>query len=329
MPANATIFLTIGLAAALLMSVGGCQSTTSTQRCHMWIDVVSAEPISFETLMKDLATADVIYLGERHTVDRHHALQAQIVDALGQRGHQLIIAMEQVEVFNQPALDRYNQGEITFTQLAQEMTWVERWRNYADYQAILEAGRRHGAKVVALNARAEIIRQVGRKGLAALPPKMRRQLPDQINTDDPIYAAHLKRVMGVMAAAMPGRMDKMVEAQIARDETMADTLCRYLDQPGSEKTIAVVICGSGHVNYGLGTAQRVRRRKPDINERIVIMAGSGDVKLSPKMRAMTRDIEITHAQLRHTPGRIGDYLHVASLVPAPLTTGVPADVSER
>lgn len=329
MPTTASTSFALCLVTALLMAVGGCQSAATTERCQMWIDAVKAEPITFDTLMDDLADVDVIYLGERHTVDRHHAIQAQIIDALGQRGQRLIIAMEQVEALNQPALDRYNNGALTFEQLAEEIDWGKQWNNYADYRPLLDAGRRHGAKVVTLNARSELIRQIGRGGLAALPAEMRRQLPDEINTDDPTYAAHLKLVMGVMAAAMPGRMDKMVEAQIARDEMMAETLCRHLDQPGSDKTIAVVICGCGHVNYGLGTVQRVRRRMPSINDRIVIMSASGDVTLSPRMRAMARDVEITHAQLRVISGRIADYLHVMSLAETPNNTGAEPDVPQR
>jgi uncharacterized iron-regulated protein len=121
--------------------------------------------------------------------------------------------------------------------------------------------------------------------------------------------------MGVMAAAMPHRMDSMVEAQIARDETMAESLVRFLARPECQGRIAVVICGSGHVNYGFGTAQRVRRRMPEIEDRIVILSASGDVTLSPAMRRMARDVEITHAQLRTIPTRIGDYIHVVELRP--------------
>jgi uncharacterized iron-regulated protein len=234
-----------------------------------------------------------------------------------------------VEAFSQSALDRYAAGELTFDELAEAIDWGKRWSNYDDYRPLLETGRRHDARFVALNARSEIIRRIGREGLAALSDEMRQQLPNDINTDDPVYAEHLKRVMGVMAAAMPDRMDKMVEAQIARDEMMAEMLCRHLNPADSPRTTAVVICGSGHVNYGLGTVQRVRRRMPNLDDRIVIMSASGDVTLSPKMRAMARDVEITHAQLRVIGDRIADYLHVTSLAETSNPTRAEPDVYGR
>ena len=301
-------------AAALTMMMGGC-GAVSGPRCSLWVDAVRGEPVAYDALVADLATADVIYLGERHTIDRHHRIQADIIDSLGQGGKSLVIAFEQVEARHQDWLDRYADGEITFEQLAEGIDWAGSWSNYADYRPLLEAGRAHGARFAALNAPSETIRQVGRSGLAGLDAETRAELPETIDTDDPAYAEHLKRVMGVMAAAMPHRVDSMVEAQIARDEAMADSLCRFLARSESQGRMAVVICGSGHVNYGFGTAQRVRRRMPRIEDRIVILSASGDVTLSPAMRKMARDVEITHAQLRTIPTRIGDYIHVVERKP--------------
>jgi uncharacterized iron-regulated protein len=312
--------LTVCGAAALAMMTGGC-SAVSGPRCGLWVDAVRGEPVAYDALVADLATADVVYLGERHTIDRHHRIQTEIIDSLGQAGRPLVIAFEQVEARHQGWLDRYADGEITFEQLAEGIDWAESWSNYADYRPLLEAGRRRGARFAALNAPSETIRQVGRSGLAGLDAETRAQLPETIDTDDPAYAEHLKRVMGVMAAAMPHRMDNMIEAQITRDETMAESLVRFLARTECQGRIAVVICGSGHVNYGFGTAQRVRRRMPEIEDRIVILSASGDVTLSPAMRRMARDVEITHAQLRTIPTRIGDYIHVVELRPTGEDTG--------
>jgi uncharacterized iron-regulated protein len=306
--------LTVCGAAALAMMMGGCGAAAGP-RCGLWVDAVRGEPVAYDALVADLATADVVYLGERHTIDRHHRIQAEIIDALGLAGKGLVIAFEQVEARHQGWLDRYADGEITFEQLAEGIDWAGSWSNYADYRPLLEAGRKHGARFAALNAPAETIRQVGRSGLAGLDAETRAQLPDTIDTDDPAYTEHLKRVMGVMAVAMPHRMDSMVEAQIARDEMMAESLHRFLVRPECQGRMAVVICGNGHVNYSFGTAQRVCRRMPQIEDRIVILSASGDVTLSPAMRKMARDMEITHAQLRTIPTRIGDYIHVVELKP--------------
>jgi uncharacterized iron-regulated protein len=274
---------------------------------------VHGESVPFSSLIEDLEQADVIYLGERHTLKRHHAIQARIIDALGATGRPLVIALEQVGAHSQKWLDEYADGKLTFDQLAESMAWAKQWGNHRDYRPVLEAGRRHSARFLGLNARREVIRQVGREGLKALSKEARAQLPKQINVEDPVYTAYLKLTMGAMVAAVPDRMNHMIEAQIARDEMMAETLCAFVAQPANRKARAIVICGAVHVGHGLGTAQRVRRRMPDLDERIVVMSASGDVVLSPEMAKMARDITITHAQLRFVPSRIADYLHVVAL----------------
>ena len=90
-------------------------------------------------------------------------------------------------------------------------------------------------------------------------------------------------------------------------------LARYLNSPEGRGRTAVVLCGEGHVSYGLGTAARVRRRMPGVVDRIVLLSESGDVELSPEERAAVRDVEITHQQLRAIGRPIGDYLQVRSL----------------
>ena len=96
---------------------------------------------------------------------------------------------------------------------------------------------------------------------------------------------------------------------------MAATLADYLKSEAGTGRTAVVLCGTGHVAYGFGTAARVRRRMPDSVERIVVMSQSGDVELSDAELAASREIEITHEQLRQIGRPIADYLYVAEPKP--------------
>ena len=43
-----------------------------SHRCGLWIDLCSGEPVTEEELLGDLASVQVAYLGERHSVQRHH-----------------------------------------------------------------------------------------------------------------------------------------------------------------------------------------------------------------------------------------------------------------
>jgi uncharacterized iron-regulated protein len=280
----------------------------------LWLDLCRGEPIPYEAILADLATARVVYLGEHHTIAEHHDLQARLIADLGKQGAALALGLEQLDGAEQPIVDRYNRKEIGFDQLAQATQWAQRWPNFRQYQPALEAARNLGAPVVALNARSEIIRRIARGGgVAKLDPPSRQELPAQMQLDDPPYEKLLAMQMMVHLAATPERVHPMAEAQIARDETMAAAIARFLQSaPGRGRTM-IVLCGAGHVAYGLGTPERVRRRMPGVVDRIVLLSESGDLELSAQEKAVSRVISITHEQLRTNQRPIADYLHAKGL----------------
>ncbi len=303
----------LGLTMVLAM-VGGCASS-GWGRCDFWVDLYHGEPVPYEDVFEDIQEVRIIYIGETHTLERHHKMQERIVNDLAAKDIPLVLAVEQMEHNYQEALDRYAAGDISFDQLAEETNWAKRWSNYEQYRGVIEAARRSGARMLALNARSETIREVGKKGLDGLDKETRAELPPDINFDDPMYEKHLNSLMMVHAMATEDRMRLMFEAQVSRDEMMAHRLAEFLKSEDGKGRTAVVLCGSGHVSHGLGTPSRVRRRMPDVKDRILIFTESGDMELSPKMRAMMRDITITHEMLRHLDKPYADYLHARNLKP--------------
>lgn len=290
----------------------GCAAPEAPSRAMMWVDVYRGEPIAEAELLDDLATAQVVYVGERHGVARHHDLQLWVVQELIAREVPLVLGLEQLEVGYQPVVDRYNRGEITLDELVTETEWAKRWTNYRDYVPIVAAAHAAGAPVVALNARLELVRAVARNGIDGLEPESRSELPAEILLDDPMYEEHMNRVMMVHAGVTEEMCRRYFEAQVARDETMAAALVGFLNSPAGQGRTAVVLCGAGHVSQGMGIPTRVRARMPGVRDRIVLMSESGDVELSEGARKMARDIEITHQQLRALDRPIADYLHVTS-----------------
>ena len=292
------------------------ESRPEAGRLSLWVDPYRGEPVPYQAVVDDLAGVRVVYLGERHRLERHHAMQAQLIADLAARERPLAVGLEQLEAERQPELDRFNAGELDFEQLAEATGWAARWPNYEQYRPVLEAARKAGAPLVALNARAETIRQVARGGgVAQLPPELRGQLPPDMVLDDEPYERLLGIYMQVHMAATPERLRPMIEAQIARDEHMAHALTQFLQSPAGKDRMAVVICGVGHVSYGLGMPGRVRRRLGDPSDRIVVFSESGDVRLTPEERAVSRPITVTHEQLRAMGRPIGDYLYITTPEP--------------
>ena len=288
----------------------------------IWIDVYQGEPLPYEDVLDDLAKADVIYLGERHTIVRHHEIQERILTDLGQKAVPLAIGLEQMEAWRQPELDRYNRGEIDFDGLAAATDWAKSWGNYQQYRPILEAARKVKAPVIALNAKAETIRQVARSGgVEKMPPEARKELPAEMQLQDPAYAKALSLELMVHAAAMSKSIRPMIEAQMARDESMAQAICAFLESKEGKGRKVIVLCGGGHIARGLGTPARVRRRLPAVKDRIVLFSESGELKLSPAEQAMASNVEITHEQLRELNQPIADYFCIKPV--AEETVGSP------
>ena len=64
------------------------------------------------------------------------------------------------------------------------------------------------------------------------------------------------------------------------------------------------------MRFGLGTAERVRRRNPGIVERLVIMTESGQLVITDKQKSQSRDVTISHADLRTIGRPPADYVRV-------------------
>ena len=297
-----------------------------TTDADFWLDLVDGEETTTDAVLTDLATAGVVYVGEAHTIARHHAVQLQLFQSLTARGVPLVLCLEQLDARDQPTIDRYNRGELDFDAFATANNWTKKWRNFADYRPLLEFARAHQIPVRGVNAPAEVIRAVSRGGgLAKLPADQRALLAEQIVTDDPVYERQMNLSLAVHMALDPAKLRPVFEAQVARDETMAANIvaARRVGAPAETPRTAFVLVGAGHVRHGLGTADRVRRRVPGIVERIVLATESGQLVLTESDKAASRQISISHGQLREIGRPPGDYLYVLPLADAPKATAKP------
>jgi uncharacterized iron-regulated protein len=310
------------LALVALLVLPGCTtvriSTNHGRAPECWIDLSRGEETEHADVIADLAKADVVYAGETHTIRRHHELQLRLLQELFAQGRPLTLCLEQLEAREQPAVDRYARGEIGFAALAAEIDWEKKWRNYRDYEALCEFARAHRLPSRALNAPAAVIRAVSRGGgLDKLPAEQRAQLPANVHLDDPAYERLMQLELAVHMAVDPAKLRPMFEAQASRDETMAAHIVAALRPPDGAKRVAFVVVGAGHVRYGFGTAERVRRRLPEVTERIVLITESGELTLSAADQAASREVTISHADLRALGRPPGDYVRVLPKIALP------------
>jgi uncharacterized iron-regulated protein len=288
------------------------------ERASFWIDLSHAEPVAFEEMIEDLAEVDVVFLGETHRLKRHHRLQVKIMEALAATGRPLLVGLEQIEARNQEAVDEYNRGELDFEGLAEAIEWETQWRGYENYRALVEGTREAGGRVVGLNGPLEVIRAVGRGGVAGLSAEERAGLPEEIFLDDPLYEQLMVQLLMIHMSVDEDTLRQIFEAQAARDASMAAALVGAMEKArqegkgkeGEGRPLAVVVCGAGHCQFGLGTPDRVARRLGEEAQlRIVLMSESGDLELTEEEEKMMRELEISHRDLEFIDRPVADYLH--------------------
>ncbi|MEM9815245.1 MAG: ChaN family lipoprotein [Cyanobacteria bacterium P01_D01_bin.6] len=231
--------------------------------------ISSVEDDSFQALQ----SADVVYLGERHDSTADHAAQLEIIAGLYAENPDLAIALEMFQRPFQPVIDRYLAGEISEAELVIQTEYLERWGfPWEFYAPFLQFAQAHELPVLALNAPAEITRQVAREGLASLAGDDLRYIPPltEIDTSNADYRAFVAEAFGAHGAHGGFNLDNFFAAQVMWDETMAMTIADF--KTANPDTQVVVLAGNGHVIYGHGIPDRVERRLgDDLAQQIVIL----------------------------------------------------------
>ena len=222
----------------------------------------------FETMLADLAKADVVFVGEQHDDPATHRLEAAILDGLRRRGVAVIVSLEMFERDVQPALTAYLAGKAS----EEEFLKASRpWPRYAsDYRALVEMARAERWPVIASNVPRRFASDVakgGRATLDALPAADRAFAAQDILCPKDAY---FERFADNMAKhPMPGseklsaeekraQTERYYDAQCIKDETMAEAIALGLGENG--RGTVVHFNGAFHSDFALGTASRVRRR---------------------------------------------------------------------
>jgi uncharacterized iron-regulated protein len=249
----------------------------------------------FETMLADLARADVVLVGEQHDDPNTHRLESAVLQGLMRRDVPLTVSLEMFERDVQAPLDQYLAGSMT----EEDFLKASRpWPRYAtDYRALVEMAKGHGWRVVAANVPRRLASDVSKGGKPAYDsakPEDRPWMATDLQCPKDDYFTRFAEQMGSHpaaggdaakdpAAAAKAAEDQraMVErfylSQCLKDETMAESIARAFAKPDGRPGTIVHYNGAFHSDYGQGTAERVRRRLPGRRVAIVSMIPTGNI----------------------------------------------------
>lgn len=221
----------------------------------------------FESMLADVAKADVVFLGEQHDDPGTHRLERAVLEGIARRRGKIVLALEMFERDAQPKLDDYLAGRISEADFLKD---ARPWPKYVtDYRPLVELARARGWPVVAGNVPRRLASLVGRKGLAgvdSLPAADRALIAAQLTCPRDEYYDRFKQEMGDMSGhgqkITPEEADAMVgrfyDAQCVKDETMGEAIAAA--RAKSPDAVVVHVNGSFHSDYRQGTAQRAKNR---------------------------------------------------------------------
>ncbi len=287
------------------------QVSAMSDRKPFIVDVLAGEPVPMDMMLEDLASVRIVFVGEVHTINRHHDLQAEILRSLSRRGLKLALGMEMFSVKQQEILDRWQRGRRSIAGLVHDLG-KGHWSNLPDYESVLLTARALKIPILGINADDNLVKKAARHGINGLTAEERRQTPEGFDRINPLNDRLLRLRLRVHRAFRGKSLDRIVLAQALRDATMARAIVRFLESPQGEGRTLMVIAGSGHLNYGLGIPDRVQRRA-ELSNRIILPSESGELVLSESEKRQALPVEITHEDLKFIDKPIADYLHMVPL----------------
>jgi len=259
------------------------------------LDLKTGTLLSFDQLIDQISSKDLIFIGEVHDNPEHHLIQVQILQALVECCGPITIAMEFFERPQQSSLDRYHRGDLDESEFLKE---VDKGADYHFYRPLIRMAKQHGAEVVALNAPRDVVKKVARQGLKSLDEPERNEIAKEIDLSNDAYRTYVRPAYEQHPHRGLKKFEYFYEAQCVRDDTMAESLAEYLKENGTK---VIVFTGNGHIINKFGIPNRTIERIPVSMVTIMPYPLSDEVTIEKE----TADFVWLTADYPRRPGGIG------------------------
>ncbi len=256
------------------------------------------QPTSLTQITQELATADVIFVGEFHGNHASHLLETQLLSELYQQNKNVILSMEMFNRDQQETLNEYIDGFIGEQTLIND---APAWPNYkASYRPSVEFAKQHFLPIIAANASGDLVRCIGSQGEAYL---------DKLDNTEQQWIAqqpfaeidgYEEKFFGFMQRAnhssSSDRARNTYLAQLTRDNTMAESILNAMQANPGYKVIH--LNGTFHSENHLGTVGALKRMAPELNIKVITPIYADEL-----------------AQAQSNPNRSDDYFYVLNPQP--------------
>ncbi len=224
------------------------------------------EPVARDRLFEQLRGRDVVFAGEQHDNLVFQGFELELLRALDTGKGDLVLSLEMFERDVQPKLDAYLAGEIDE---AAFLKASRPWGNYRrSYRPLVEYAKAHGIPVIAANVPRRLAREVATDGIETVGLFSEEDVGYAAEENLAASPGYRKRFAKVMKNLSGERLDHMYEAQCLKDDTMAESIHRFLEAHPERKRVYHVN-GSFHSAFHYGTVHALAARRGDASIAVV------------------------------------------------------------
>lgn len=208
--------------------------------------------VSPEQLLDTVSASRVIYVGETHDNLEAHRIQLAVVRGLNERfPGKVAVGMEMFRRSAQPELDRWNSDALANDEF--KKLFHQNWgHGFEMYRPIFDYLRAHNLPLFGLKSSKEAEATLRQDGPGA------PDLPEMDLTD----SFHREYSMSIFGGHSAEGVSKPYQMLALWEESMAQTVAQFLNDPARRDFKLVVLAGGFHVQYGFGIPKRAFRRTP-------------------------------------------------------------------
>lgn len=249
--------------------------------------------------------ADFILIGEVHTSECDHIMQAKLIEATAKHfppGRMPVVGFEMIGADRQPVLDRFNADPQSFEtpeDLAEALNWQENWGySFELYRPIFEVAFTYNIPLYALNVPPAVMKKYRTQGFDALEPAEAAHIPglvlppsdEQYRSLKQSFEQHMK-MMNTDEDDIRPALERFRRVQSVWDTAMAGNALQVWEQTGRP---VVLLAGGGHVEHGWGPAYRLKTMAPGTRV-LSVMPRRGSGPAADRVAEVYFHCPLTHA----------------------------------
>jgi uncharacterized iron-regulated protein len=212
--------------------------------------------VSFEEMIIDLSSVEIVYLGEVHTNPDHHKIQLKIIKALMKNHDDLKVGMEMFDTTYQGVLNEWSAGKLDETAFLEKTHWYAEWNfDYSLYKDLMEWFKEKKIKITALNIPSYIPPRIATGGIKNLSKEDKKFLPGTIDTGVSGHREYLEKIFRHHHIKGRNKFEYFYAAQCVWEEIMAENTAR-----SATNGKMIVIAGNGHIIHKFGIPDRTFKR---------------------------------------------------------------------